>query len=430
MPSSCNIWECSMFDQINRVSVKLSGYCNLACEYCHQLNEDKKSHDVFSDFDGLIRFLSQVNLESSVEVTLTGGEITQCPELYEKAVKAFKRIERKIPVKFVFSVVSNGTNLPCLFDWIKRGILTPRRTAISWDGLHTASLSRHSKSREYTDEFFLRMISELGQSEYASDICVTHAVAPSTLPFLAESFKYAVSQNIKNIGHYYIHEANYSDPALVDCFNKELTKISQLFVERYASPKERFIYWNYQLLWSKLNLKPEDMIASTMCQKLGRTLHIDPNGDVYGCIYFGDHRAFRLGTIKDGINQNILEAFIQEYREAPHCNLDACTHHHCFECPAANYVAHGSMSKRFMNTCELLSIEKTIFLRALSKITIHDFDIENYWMDQDHLGDKDYYKKINNQSIGIPITDVEVGSLYQRPSQALKHVTHWMLPLK
>ena len=100
-----------MFSVINRISIKLNSFCNSNCKYCHQSNIDKNTFTNFSNFSNLISFLKKLNLDSEVEVTLTGGEVTLYPERYIEAVKWFTRLEREIDIKFRYAVVSNGTNI-------------------------------------------------------------------------------------------------------------------------------------------------------------------------------------------------------------------------------------------------------------------------------------------------------------------------------
>ena len=416
-----------MFTVINKLTLKLTSYCELACEYCHQLNQDKKKHQHFNDFKGLEAFLKQVNLADFVEVTLTGGEVTDVPELYAAAVKMFKRIERHRDVKFDFAVVSNGTKLEMLFDWIARGWLNPKRTAISWDGLNNASRSRKAKHSRYDDAFYLDMIKRLGASPYAQQIAISHAISPSTIELLSQSFQYAVESGVRNIGYYYVHEADYSDPAFVKVFERELEQIALLFTSRYPKLNQRFIYWNWQLQWSKRCLDQSALVASTSCHKLGRTLHIDPAGGVYPCVYFGDHRAFQLGELNQGIDAARLLAFNEAYFETPRCDIATCQHHQCFECPAAGYVHRGSMANRFTNTCHLLAIEARVFQRYIDTLQITMYDRDYYWLDTANLGSKNYHEKKQRSTPGLPMVEPYLERETVFRSNTEQHVKSWVL---
>ena len=424
-----------MFTYISKITVKLSTYCNLACTYCHQMTDDKKHHVTFDKWKELYQFLLKTELDDTVEVTLTGGEISLLPEEYDTAIKWFRKIEQQKDVKFTFAVVSNGTNIQQLFKLIKRGDLNPKRTTISWDGIYSQTKSRKTKIEKYNDEFFRQLIIDIGKSPWAEQINISHAITPETIPHLHESLTFALDNGMKNFGFYYIHEADYSDKNFLKIYDREITKLGQEFVKRYTT-KDRFVYYNWQLLYAKENVdttNSETMRRSTMCHKLGRTLHFDPAGDIYGCIYFGDHRALRLGELEKGvIDKSKYVKFSEQYLEAPKCNHGSCGNSHCFECPASNYVHNGKMANRFSNTCEMLEIEKRIYIELKSNLQINEFDKAFYWMEEDHLGEKNFEDKMNdfyNGVTGIPLTDEQYVSddeYTKRASPTYKNVITWM----
>ncbi|MFZ9241631.1 MAG: radical SAM protein [Sediminibacterium sp.] len=425
-----------MFDLISKVTLKLSTYCNLACEYCHQMTDDKKQHVTFNKYREMYDFLLKTNLSDVVEVTLTGGEISLLEEEYETAVKWFRKIERIRDVKFTFAVVSNGTNIQQLFKLIKKGDLNPKRTTISWDGLYSMSKSRKSKFEKFNDEFFRNVIVEMGKSPWAKELNLSHAITPTTVPYLHDSLVFALNSGIKNFSFYYIHEADYSDPEFLKIFDREVEKLGQEFVSRYNDLEKRFVYYNWQLLYAKENLPTDDkemMRATTLCHKLGRTVHFDPLGDIYGCIYFGDHRALKLGDLDNGsVDKTKYKKFSDQYFEMPGCNLGGCGNSHCFECPASNYVHKGKMANRFSNTCDMLSTEKRVYYKLKPTLNINEFDKALYWMEEDHLDQKNYgqkYQTYLDDIVGIPLTDeqyVQDDQYSNRLSPTYKNVITWM----
>lgn len=425
-----------MFEYISKITVKLSTYCNLACTYCHQMTDDKKHHVTFDKWPELYQFLLKTELDDTVEVTLTGGEISLLPEEYATAVKWFRKIERQKDVKFTFAVVSNGTNIEQLFSLIKKGDLNPKRTTISWDGIYSQSKSRKTKVKMYNDEFFKQLVVDIGKSPWAKDINISHAITPETIPHLHESLLFALDSGMKNFGFYYIHEADYSDREFLKLYDREITKLGEEFVKRYNNIDTRFVYYNWQLLYAKENVNvknAETMRKSTMCHKLGRTLHFDPQGDIYGCIYFGDHRALQLGDLEHNtIDKSKYEKFSNQYLETPNCNHGSCGNSHCFECPASNYVHNGKMANRFSNTCEMLEIEKRVYEQLKPSLTITEIDKAFYWMEEDHLGEKNFDDKVisyQNNIVGIPLTDesyIPDDQFSKKQSPTYKNVVTWM----
>ena len=351
-----------MFDLINKLSLKAYSGCNLNCVYCHQLFDDKNNDNIFTDYQLLEKFLLEIPLSQQVDVTITGGEITLRPDCFMEAVKVFDKIERKREVKFDKCMVSNGTNMDIVYEWCDKKIVRPDKVAISWDGLYSASKSRFTKGK-YDDEFFQNVIRELGQTKYNESIAITIAITPQTLPDLYDSFKFCFDNNVFNVGYYFIHEADYNNEDLMKTFKEQIEKIAQLVVER-INKGDYISYYNWQLIKTK-RLHPSKFF---LCGKLGNNYHIDTNGDIYPCIYFGDHRVYKLGSLKDGLDNFLLKAFTREYLVYPKCKFKTCNCVQCSECPASNLVHNHSLGKRFCNLCQLLPIENEIYDKYASQI--------------------------------------------------------------
>ena len=336
---------------------------NILVHNCHQLGEYKYHAQEFQDFENLEKLLMILPFEDRVDVTITGGEITLRPDCFMNVAKVFKKVERIRDVKFELCVVTNGTNMDVVYDWCDRKIICPHKTAISWDGIYSASKSRLTKGK-YNDEFFKNVIKKLGTTKYNHDICVTPAITPMTLPDLAESYKFCLENNVFNFGYYFIHEANYHGVEFANEFRKQLTEIAKLYLE-YSNKGEELYYYNWQLIYTKRKM-PKNFF---LCSKLGNNYHIDINGDIYPCIYFGDHKTFKVGSLTDGINEEKLKQFEKEFLVLPLCNHRKCGNLQCTECPASNLVHNKSLSKRFCNLCSILPIETQIYDEYASQIS-------------------------------------------------------------
>lgn len=336
---------------------------NILVHNCHQLGEYKYHAGEFTDFQNLENLLMILPFEDRVDVTITGGEITLRPDCFMNVAKVFKKVERRRDVKFELCIVTNGTNMDVVYDLCDRGLVCPHKTAISWDGIYSASKSRLTKGK-YDDDFFKNVIRKLGTTKYNHDICVTPAITPMTLPDLAESYKFCLENNVFNFGYYFIHEANYHGKEFAEEFRKQLTEIAKTYLE-YSEKGEELYYYNWQLIYTKRKM-PKNFF---LCSKLGNNYHIDINGDIYPCIYFGDHRTFKVGDLKNGLDQEKLKQFEKEFLVLPICNHRNCENLQCTECPASNFVHNKSLSKRFCNLCGILPIETEIYDEYASKIS-------------------------------------------------------------
>lgn len=341
-----------LFEKITRIAVKLYSGCNMKCCYCFQPYNDKIKPRIFSDYDNLYKFVKSLPLSDIVIVTLVGGEVTLRPDLVKLCIKkVFKRIEREQDVTFHCATISNGTNLDILLDLCNENYFYSKHCCISWDGLFSSSLSRKINGK-YDDEYFKNMILQLGKSEYNDKISIVHALTPETLPYLADSFKFCFDNNVLSLGYYYIHEANYNSDYIYKEFEKQIRKICDMYIQ---NDKINFYNWvNY----FQRRRNPDNFFT---CVKLGNNYFINPEGEIYPCIYLGDHKAYNLGNIKDGIDLNKQNEFVKEYYHYPLCKYKTCKCYQCSECPAANYVNNGSLHKRFEGACELYKIENKVF---------------------------------------------------------------------
>lgn len=348
-----------MFEKISKLSVKLSGKCNFCCVYCHQDMFSKTHKNEFNDFDNLYKFILSLPLDDIIDVTVTGGEITTFPELFEKCVKEIKKIEKIKDIRFDICVVHNGSNVDKIIEWCNKKTIVPYKTSISWDGLCSCSKSRLSNS--YTDEYILNELKKIGNSRYNEQISIVYAITPITLPYMYDSFKWLIDNGLTNFGYYFIHEANYQ--GIEKEFENQIDKISQLLVEELSKVND-IRFYNWELLLSR-RLYPENFY---LCNKLGMNYHIDIDGKIYPCIYFGDHKAIEIGDIKSGIDIEKRDNFVKNYLRHPTCDYKYCKCFQCTECPASCFVHNHSLQKRFENQCVLLKIENRVYDKYLSEL--------------------------------------------------------------
>ena len=81
-----------MFDSINRISIKVTDFCNLDCVYCHQQKVTKDSSKTFSHYDKLEDFIKSLPLADEVDVLVTGGEISVKLDEFRKIERILRRI--------------------------------------------------------------------------------------------------------------------------------------------------------------------------------------------------------------------------------------------------------------------------------------------------------------------------------------------------
>lgn len=369
-----------MFEKINRIALKLYSGCNLNCDYCFQQFDEKYKPTTFTDYENIYKFLKTLPFDNVVTVTFCGGEMTLKPQLIiDCEKKVFRRLEREQDVRFKYAIITNGTKIDTLLDLIDNGYIHPEVCNLSWDGLYSASLSRKS-SGIFDDKFFQTVVKTVGQSSYNKDISIVHALTPSTIPYLFESFKYCLDNGAKNFGYYPIHEANYTEEFCQE-FEKQFDKTLGYIIDNYSEDDINF--FNLEVL----KIRSQKPFYYT-CVKLGHNYYINPIGEIYPCIYMGDNKVYKLGSIYDGLNQEAVDKFVSDYLHYPDCDYKNCKCSFCGECPAACYVYNGNLNHKFKNLCQIRIIEKKIFDKYLPKMSSKFLLLKHYSTQEDLVKNK------------------------------------------
>lgn len=353
-----------MFKEFTALAFKINEYCNLDCKYCFQQKEVKKKHNGFTDFRGLVSFLSKLPIaEDGFEVKVTGGESSLFCNEIRKAYKEFKRLERFVDTRVYLTTISNGTNIDGLLSLMDDGILDPSGCKISWDGIHSASKSRLPKNPKYNDIYFNEIIYKLGTSKYGKDVLVRIALTEDTVDDLFKSVKYAIMCGCKKIEYYYLSDCEYyTDPAFQNRYMLQMSKIIKLLI---LHPDVNFA--NFETLFFTETLSDKDKFRAISCRHLGRMLYIENDGKIAPCGYFSHDGIysdceFYIGDIYKGFSKDKIEAFIAMYKQPARCGR-RCENYHCFECPAVTMYRQHNMCDKMMQACEMRDLERLLFKR-------------------------------------------------------------------
>lgn len=359
-----------MFKKITAVTFKICEYCNLDCVYCFQKHDVKTRNNKFKYFDELISFLCKLPLDDELEFKITGGEPSLFIDDIRYAYKKLKKIERYKDTHINFTTISNGSNMDGLISLMDEGILRSWGCKYSWDGIHSASMSRHPKNIDiYNDEYFNNKIKILGKSKYNKDMLVRIALTPDTVDDLANSFYYALQNGCKKLEYYYLTDCDaYKDLNFIAKAMEQFEMIAKLKQEF------DFVYSNWDsLFFTEFCLdKEKDKLRSIACRHLGRFLYIEQNGKIAPCGFFSADASFEdkklyIGDIFNGFYKDKVKYFINEYKQIPMCYNFNCNNLHCFECPATALYRKGHMADKLYQTCALRSIERDIFLKYNNK---------------------------------------------------------------
>lgn len=414
-----------MFKKIRKMSVKVTNFCNLDCVYCHQLRKDKDNTDSFRLYDELEDFLRRCTFAERVPVTVAGGEISLRPREFEECVRRFSSMEF---ATFTPNIVTNGSNIKNVLKQIRKGYIRPDAVNVSWDGIHSYSKTRHGKKNIYSDAFFNSNLHTLASLGFGRSICLMCAVTPYNVGDMYDSLMYALGEGMRNFYFYLIHEASYENEDFLKEFQKQEELVADEFVKRYDT-EDRFMLYNYQNLYTRV-AGSHDFLSDITCKKLGSALHFDMEGDIYPCLYFGDHRAFQIGNLLDGgIYLDRIEEFSDKFLRRPSCLEKHCGLRNCFECPASDYISYGEMQERRCNGCAVRAIEAEIFGKVMSRIHISDYDKHAFWHDEDSLShDHMLHRSFEPDKLGVPLASSKAHKKPMRriASETEKRVSTWL----
>lgn len=414
-----------MFKKIDRISVKVTTFCNMDCAYCHQLKIDKNKPETFAYYDELKEFLSKCNMTDRIQATITGGEISL---RLSDLVRCSNELNSIGNTRYAPNVVTNGSNMKGIINLVRKGVLRADDVTLSWDGIHSCSKTRYSKNSSYDDAFFNRNIELVGKIGLGGTLNIVYAVTPVNVVDMHASLLFALETGVRNFTYYLIHEGDYDNVGFLSEFEHQLRLIAREFVERYDTD-ERFALYNFQNLYSR-RICDDDFVSNITCRKLGRTFHFDTEGDIYGCIYFGDHRALQLGSLLDGgVYPDRLEEFSKDYLQQPSCKWGSCNLTNCFECPASNYVSLGSMQKKRCHACAVRRIENKVLDDVLDNIQMTDYDRANFWYDHDAESENHMLeKRFDINDVGVPLATSEAHKKECRPieSENAGRIAKWL----
>lgn len=362
-----------MLNEIKYFLIKFCSYCNLDCSYC--IIHDRKSKEesvIFNQAKQLVQLAKTLPIGPILDIELTGGECSLfCPEI-ELFMKEMRKLERYKDTKVKCSLVSNGTNLPGLFDLMEKDVLDPWSMKVSWDGIHSSSKVRKPKTKLFNDSFFNNRIKDLGKSKYNKDILVRIALTTETVDDLYDSFKYALDSGCNKIEYYYLYLKDkpwyYQDTEFCKKVEEQLYKLAELYKE-YNFDYEN---WNY-LYYTEYLADDKQKLFDLNCEVIGRMLYFTTDGTIYPCGLFSENffetNIFKLGDLKNGLDKIAINEFADTYRKLELCKASKCGNYHCYKCPAFLYYRKMNNEDVYgeFDFCYLRSIEKKIFLENTSK---------------------------------------------------------------
>lgn len=343
--SGQNQWQGGMAKNITFIVTK---DCQLACKYCYLVGKNIKERmtwETAKSFIDMILSNEKEFKEESVVWEFIGGEPFLEVELIDKICDYLKvrmyELNHHWFNSYRFSISTNGINYHTteVQNFIRKN-QNHLSIGITIDGTQKKhDLNRVYKITErgsYKD--VLRNIPLwLEQFPYAG---TKVTISSSDIPYISESVihLFAIGIHMININVVFEDVWNEGDDVL---FENELIKLADIIIDRGY-------YQDYVCSFFSENIgKPLDVIHDNQnwCGA-GRMLSVDSAGNLYPCTRFAqyslrDKKAWIIGNIKDGIDDNKLRPFLTLDRisqSKPEC-ISCEVASGCAWCQGENYDA-------------------------------------------------------------------------------------------
>ena len=316
-------------------TLHLTNRCNLRCDYCY-VDQSGGEQDMSPETARAAVDLAGRGAKRAGLIFFGGEPLLRRELIYDTA--AYARIrEKETGCRYFFKITTNGLLLDDEFlDFARReGVFI----ALSLDGTRQAhDMHRHdAQGRGYYDQVIDAAHRLLRVKPYSP---VLMTVRPGTLPHYA-----AGAEALFDMGFAYViasldYSANWRDEDLPE-LEHQYELLADLY-ERKTLAEDKFYFSPFEVkISSHINSRT---YCRERCELGLRQLSVGPDGALYPCVQFVGDPAFRLGDVRQDIDEDARQAlYLHNEKEKPGCDVCAirarCNHY----CACLNRQATGSI---------------------------------------------------------------------------------------
>ncbi len=343
----------------------LSTYnCNLACDYCyvqHSLRENKRQF-VFQDKEAILQLIKTKNIPN---IKFYGGEPLIEKEFYFSLIEEM----RESGIKSSIFIGTNGLLLTA--EDTKFLLDNEVNIVLSMDGFS----EQHNLQRKYRNNLSagkqvlekFQMIKELcGQENKLWLFAISLVVLPDNK--LREIFHWLYQNQIRSVGVNILYKDNLSAQES----QKILNNISVIMenIENEGAGFKKMIIDN--LLYGAIKCYRDRGKNVSGCQAEQAVLASD--GDIFFCGLVEFNPEYKIGSLRNGIDENKRSAILKKYIES--------VKKFCYNCEIERLCKGGCPEKlRFYSKdyalkdnfyCRLMRLEFNLLLKLIEKGVIED----------------------------------------------------------
>jgi len=304
------------------------GYCYVPCGKCDMTPETARAAVELAGRDakkaGMIFF---------------GGEPLLLRELIYDTVAYTRALEQKGGCRYFFKITTNGLLLDDSFlDFARQEGLF---VALSLDGTKEAH-DTHRRDAEFqgTYDRVVKAAERLLAVKPYSPVLMT--VRPDTLPFYSAGVETLFSLGFSYVIASLDYSANWTEQHLPE-LQRQYEALANLY-ERKTLAEDKFYFSPFEVkISSHVNHRT---YCHERCELGLRQLSVGPDGTLYPCVQFVGDLNFRLGDVRQGIDETARQMlYTRNETEKPGCDICAirarCNHY----CACLNRQATGSIDE-------------------------------------------------------------------------------------
>ena len=316
-------------------TLHLTNRCNLRCDYCYvdhgETDMSPETARAAADLAG--RDAKRAGL------IFFGGEPLLRRELIYNTVAYARARERENDCRYYFKITTNGLLLDGEFlDFACRENMF---VALSLDGTKQAhDAHRHDAQGQGCYGQVAEAARRLLRVKPYSPVMMT--VRPGTLPLYAAGVEALFGMGFAYVIASLDYSADWRDEHLPE-LRRQYELLADLY-ERKTLAEDKFYFSPFEVkISSHVNNRT---YCHERCELGLRQLSVGPDGALYPCVQFVGDPAFRLGDVRQGIDESARQAlYLHNEQEKPGCDACAirarCNHY----CACLNRQATGSIDK-------------------------------------------------------------------------------------
>lgn len=313
------------------ISLILTRQCNLRCRYCFETHEDCMMTE-----DTALRAVDFVAKHSGQNcgISFFGGEPLLCKNLIYKCVERANTHSDKI---FRYNMTTNGLMLD--EEFLKFACSNDIDIALSHDGLMSHANRIYSDGHDCFNDLNEKLSMLL---RYQPNAFIMATVTPDTVDKAADSVIYLYRMGVKRI-NMAIDSRPYAgwDDRSMDELGRQLKVIADFVLSEFKDGRNLSFNQFDEKIFSVTRRKP-----CHICRLGRRKLYINADGVIYPCIQFIGLPRYRVGEVKDGIDETARDEIYSRSLKKPEFCRGCALEPRCVnDCACLNFHQCGNMDE-------------------------------------------------------------------------------------